>query len=245
LRQYHEEASDEAFARAENILEMHGAVKEYMVNNPEADIVDFLENIALVMDVDEYEETTNAVTLLTLHSAKGLEFPVVFMPGMEEGLCPHSRSFNDDMALEEERRLCYVGITRAMDRLFMTYAMSRALFGSVTHNMPSRFLSELPEPVSRNDVSMGVVSPYATIEKKAKKAERKDPVFDFARAPRWEAGTGGTDIEEGSEVIHPRFGEGKVTMIVGEGAAATADIDFGSEGIKRIALKYAKLEIRR
>ncbi|KKQ90264.1 MAG: ATP-dependent DNA helicase PcrA [Berkelbacteria bacterium GW2011_GWA1_39_10] len=106
---------------------------------------DFLEQVALVADIDNYDQNTEAVTLMTLHNAKGLEFPIVFMVGMEEGLFPHVNSMFEPANLEEERRLCYVGMTRAEKRLYLTYAVSRMLFGAVQSNAPSRFIAEIPE----------------------------------------------------------------------------------------------------
>ena len=144
MAQYAREASFEAQGRMENLMEFVNAVADYFREHPDETLTDYLSGLALVADADEYEENTDAVTLMTMHSAKGLEFPVVFVVGMEEGLCPHSRSLGDEAGIEEERRLCYVGFTRAMDRLFLSYTLSRGAYGNIAHNPPSRFLSELP-----------------------------------------------------------------------------------------------------
>src|SRR5207249_8811440 len=116
---------------------------------PEGGLADFLEQIALVTEQDEYDEEASTVTLMTLHNAKGLEFPVVFMVGMEDGVFPHFRSMGDTAELEEERRLAYVGVTRAQERLYLTHAWSRSLFGQTSYNPPSRFLAEIPSDLLR------------------------------------------------------------------------------------------------
>ena len=149
LTGYREFLSDgtlESEARLENIEELKSAAASFET------LQDFLESVALISDIDNYKEQENALTLMTVHSAKGLEFPVVFICGLEEGLFPHSRSMLDQFELEEERRLFYVGMTRAMERLYLTYAGSRLLYGSFSQSVPSRFLSELPEDVEKIDL---------------------------------------------------------------------------------------------
>lgn len=240
LMQYQEEGTEEALARAENMLEFITAIQEFMHGNPDATLSDFLANVALVTDSDEQTET-NTVTLMTLHSAKGLEFPVVFFIGLEEGICPHIRSMQTEEGIEEERRLCYVGITRAMDRLFMTYAMSRGLFGSTNHNPPSRFLDELPEDVERNDTASGVVTPYADLPRQS---VMKAPVLtrQASKTIVTKPNPALMDLKAGDRVHHPAFGGGKVLSLSGKGDGLVAEIDFGGKGIKRIALKYAAMK---
>ena len=240
LMQYQEEGTEEALARAENMLEFITAIQEFMHGNPDATLSDFLANVALVTDSDEQTEI-NTVTLMTLHSAKGLEFPVVFFIGLEEGICPHIRSMQTEEGIEEERRLCYVGITRAMDRLFMTYAMSRGLFGSTNHNPPSRFLDELPEDVERNDTASGVVTPYADLPRQS---VMKAPVLtrQASKTIVTKPNPALMDLKAGDRVHHPAFGGGKVLSLSGKGDGLVAEIDFGGKGIKRIALKYAAMK---
>lgn len=240
LMQYQEEGTEEALARAENMLEFITAIQEFMHGNPDATLSDFLANVALVTDSDEQTET-NTVTLMTLHSAKGLEFPVVFFIGLEEGICPHIRSMQTEEGIEEERRLCYVGITRAMDRLFMTYAMSRGLFGTTNHNPPSRFLDELPEDVERNDTASGVVTPYADLPRQS---VMKAPVLtrQASKTVVTKPNPALMDLKAGDRVHHPAFGGGKVLSLSGKGDGLVAEIDFGGKGIKRIALKYAAMK---
>ena len=145
MEQYRKEDTDEARARVENIQEFLGAVSEYCKSAENPTLEDYLENVALVTDLDQAEDSGRGyVTLMTLHSAKGLEFPNVFMTGLEEGIFPSSRSLQDDDRMEEERRLCYVGITRAQKRLFISRAKQRMLYNQINHNAPSRFLEEIP-----------------------------------------------------------------------------------------------------
>ena len=140
------DGTEEGEMRYENVEELKSVAKK-MDPSPELGtaLEQFLENVALVSDIDSYDNTADAITLMTLHNAKGLEFPIVFMVGMEEGLFPHARSMTEPMELEEERRLCYVGMTRARKRLYMTYAQCRMIYGLTSSNMPSRFISDIPE----------------------------------------------------------------------------------------------------
>src|SRR5438105_2858410 len=144
MAELEEERTVESMGRIENLKELVGVAAEFEVRNPGGTLADFLEQVALVSEVDEYDEEEPAVTLMTLHNAKGLEFDVVFIVGMEDGVFPHYRSMPDPAQLEEERRLAYVGITRARRRLYLTHAWSRSLFGGSNFNPPSRFLSEIP-----------------------------------------------------------------------------------------------------
>ena len=130
--------------RWENVQELRNVAAQFDELEPEQALMRFLEDVALMSDADEYDEKVDAVTLITLHAAKGLEFPVVFITGMEEGLLPHMRSFDDPAQMEEERRLAYVGVTRAKDRLYLLRAFRRAMMGQGSHNPPSRFLKDLP-----------------------------------------------------------------------------------------------------
>ncbi len=142
--QYTKEDSDEARSRVENIREFVGAVKEFEEKADNPTLTEYLENVSLVSDLDELGEDGGAVTMMTLHSAKGLEFPNVFMVGMEENLFPSARSRDDESRMEEERRLCYVGITRASERLFMSHASRRMLYNQIQFNDRSRFIDDIP-----------------------------------------------------------------------------------------------------
>ena len=180
----------------------------------------FLESISLVADVDSMTDTT-AVTLMTLHNAQGLEFPAVFMTGLEEGVFPHMRALGNPAELEEERRLCYVGITRAEERLYLTRAWSRNLWGQNNFNGASRFLGEIPDHLIQNAKRV-----------RRTRMEATTPVSTVSDA----------DIERGDRVRHSHWGEGVVTEIIGEGDRAEAVVAFNGHGSKRLLLAWAPLE---
>jgi DNA helicase II / ATP-dependent DNA helicase PcrA len=233
------ERTIEAMGRVENLKELAGVAAEFETANEGAMIGDeafddldnirrlelFLESTALVADIDEWDEGAGAVTLMTLHSAKGLEFPVVFLVGMEDGVFPHARSLGDPDELEEERRLAYVGITRAQDHLYMTSAWKRLLFGGSSYNPPSRFLTEIPT---------GLLS-------KAGKRLRKGPV-DRAAASGPPTTVSAGQIGPGDRVRHMKWGLGTVREVVGDGDRAEAEIMFDTQGKKRLLLAWAPLE---
>ena len=233
------EGTIEAMGRVENLRELVGVASEFESANEGAIIADeefdaldnlrrleiFLESTALVADIDEWDEGAGAVTLMTLHTAKGLEFPAVFIAGMEDGVFPHMRSLGDPDELEEERRLAYVGITRAQDRLYLTSAWSRTLFGGSSYNPPSRFLKELPEQLMT----------------KAGKRQRRSPV-DRAAATGPSTTVSADEIAPGDRVRHQKWGLGTVREIVGEGDRAEAEVMFDTQGKKRLLLAWAPLE---
>ena len=212
------ERTVEAETRKENLRELVGVGAEFEARFPGAGLPDFLEQVALVTEQDEYDEAASAVTLMTLHNAKGLEFDVVFIVGMEDGVFPHYRSMTDAEELEEERRLAYVGITRARRHLYLTHAWSRSLFGASSYNPPSRFLNEVPAELVRE------------LEREGSEAA--------------EAGPGGgpaPDVSAGDTVRHERFGEGVVVEVSGRGHDAEVVVMFEAEGEKRLLLAYAPL----
>ena len=233
------EKTIEAMGRVENLRELVGVAGEFetanegaIIGDEEFDSLDnsrrlevFLESTALVSDVDEWDEGAGAVTLMTLHSAKGLEFPAVFITGMEDGVFPHMRSLGDPEELEEERRLAYVGITRAQDRLYLTSAWSRLLFGSSSYNPPSRFLQEIPD---------GLMT-------KAGKRLRKSPV-DRAASSGPAMTVDPDEIGAGDRVRHQKWGLGTVREVVGKGDRAEAEVMFDTQGKKRLLLAWAPLE---
>lgn len=194
----------------------------------EADpMIEFLAHAALEAGDEQTDENQDAVNLMTLHSAKGLEFPVVFLCGLEEGLFPHQRSSDDPAQLEEERRLCYVGMTRAKRSLYLTYAEARRLHGAEYHGMPSRFLREMP-PQHVEDVRLG--RPASTGRRSG-------------RGAKW---SGGTDSDAqyqlGQRVLHRKFGEGIVTMYEGQGDHARVQVNFQGYGSKWLMVSYAALQ---
>jgi DNA helicase-2/ATP-dependent DNA helicase PcrA len=190
---------------------------------PGATLDDFLAQVSLVSEQDEYDEESSSVSLMTLHNAKGLEFPVVFLLGMEDGVFPHLRSLSDPDALEEERRLAYVGITRAKERLYLVASKQRSLSGRFGYNSPSRFLGEIPGDVVRfiGESAPGVSS-------------RSSQYPDLARAAApWRIG---------QEVHHERWGSGVITALSGAEAKAEATIWFAGVGEKRLLLAYAPIK---
>ena len=226
--------------RVENLAELESVAQEFANENPEGTLTDFLERVSLVADADEIpdrDELGGVVTLMTLHTAKGLEFPVVFLTGMEDGIFPHSRSLGDPKELEEERRLAYVGITRARERLYVTRSMTRSAWGTPSFNPASRFLDEIPdvqwereEPMSTPIGSNGFGSSPNSTSAARRLGDRSDndgPTIVLAA---------------GDRVTHERFGLGTVVSADGVGAKADATIDFGSSGIKRLLLRYAPVE---
>ncbi len=226
--------------RLENLAELESVAVEYERDNEEPTLAGFLERVSLVADADEIpDDDDGVVTLMTLHTAKGLEFPVVFLTGMEDGVFPHIRSLGSESELEEERRLAYVGITRARERLYLTRAMSRSAWGSPMHNPASRFLEEIPSELmeSRRD------EPVLTWSGASTSSPRVAPAAGRLQRPQ---PTGGTRpvvaLAVGDRVSHKTFGMGTVTGTSGAGERAEATIDFGSSGTKRLLLRYAPVE---
>ena len=203
------QGTDEAEDRIENIEELYNAVRQFQEANEDASLEGFLGNASLASDLDNLKEGQEAVSLMTLHSAKGLEFPVVFLVGLEQGLFPHSRTLQDPKALEEERRLCYVGITRAQEQLFLTHARQRRLWGDREPAIPSQFLAELPEELITSNV------------KKSQKASKLQVVS--GGAGNWQVG---------DKVVHRSFGLGEVTHIFGKGTKISLAVKFPDLGQK-------------
>ncbi|HEY3099818.1 MAG TPA: UvrD-helicase domain-containing protein [Methylomirabilota bacterium] len=220
-----QDRSPEAEGRLENLEELIAASEDFVASGGETTVEAFLDSVALMSDVDELKEAEARVTLMTLHSAKGLEFPVVFLTGLEEGVFPHARSMNDPEEIEEERRLCYVGLTRARERLYLSYAVHRRIHGYGVGE-PSRFLREMPEG-------------HLTLLN----ASRPEPQFAEARVvPRYEPEEESWPIKVGARVRHARFGEGLVVGVERDGADVIVTVGFASVGRKRLSLQYAHLE---
>jgi len=231
LLELESERTIEAEGRIENIKELTGVAAEYEQRYPDEGLSGFLEQVALVSEQDEYNEEASAVTLMTLHNAKGLEFPVVFIVGLEDGVFPHYRSMGDSAELEEERRLAYVGITRAMQRLYLCHAWSRSLFGTTSYNPPSRFLSEIPAELLRSiegeeEPGGAVIGGRSSSIREAVMTGRREPV----------------EVSPGDTVLHDRWGEGVVLTVSGTGSDAEATVIFEDEGEKRLLLAYAPLK---
>jgi DNA helicase-2/ATP-dependent DNA helicase PcrA len=229
----------------------------------------FLESLALVTDMDDYDGEQSTVTLMTLHSAKGLEYPIVFLAGLEEGVFPHIRSLGEPVELEEERRLCYVGITRAMERLYLTHTWSRSLFGSTQYNPPSRFLGEIPEALQRrvgeqtgggrrrssdggadpegrrwggsSDHRERVVAAALRDAGRYREAEEAGRRASGGAAVPGARGAEHAGLRIGDDVSHEKFGEGVIIDMRGEGDKAEARVRFRGVGEKTLLLAWAPL----
>jgi len=259
LDRFKEEGTDEALSRIENIDELVNGMMEFEHGEEEVSLETFLDKVSLVSDVDLYEDKGNRVSLMTLHCAKGLEFPVIFIVGMEEGLLPHYRRGEEIEDLEEERRLCYVGITRAKEKLYLSRAERRSTFGVGRANLPSRFLEELPpemidieEPRPEEDKSWSE-EPFADWVH----PEMNEPshVSDVFRNPREQEVSSSLSEERvlspegfyplkiGMKVKHSKFGVGRVRSVEGTNEDQKATIIFQTVGVKRLKVAYAHFEI--
>lgn len=246
------ENTPEANDRIDNIKELTSKLKDYVDQaKDEASLAGFLEDVALIGGIDEVSEDDNKVILMTLHSAKGLEFPVVFMAGMEDGLFPSYMSLNSGLEedIEEERRLCYVGITRAKEELFITSARQRMLHGNTQYNQTSRFLSEIPSDLIKSD---GGISFTKTQENIGASYSRKRNDFFNSKpytvtkpvaASSIPSPSGKTlDYDEGDLVKHPKYGIGQVRAIEAGGADFQVTVNFPSHGVKKLIASFAGLK---
>jgi len=238
------ENSDDAISRLENLQELLSVTTEYDATAEDPSLSGFLESVSLMSDIDAVEEGGEAVTLMTLHSAKGLEFPVVFLVGLEEGVFPHSRSLNSDTELEEERRLCYVGMTRAREELHLVHAQRRSLYGQPSFNLPSRFLQDIPSELIDTIGYSGYAQPirqvhqqrtgtYAVTEPRPTVAASAGP-----KKPSWKP-----PFEIGERVRHAKFGMGVVVSCSPLLEDTEVTVAFpGVVGVKKLNQKFAKLE---
>jgi DNA helicase II / ATP-dependent DNA helicase PcrA len=222
----------EAQGRLENLAELVGVAGEHET------IDEFLEAVSLVADQDELTEDDSSVVLMTLHTAKGLEFPTVFIVGLEDGVFPHLRSLGEPDELEEERRLCYVGITRARERLYISNAWSRSLFGSTQYNPPSRFLNEIPEHLTR----MIEGGRQARLSERGRASIVNSVMRGRGATPARTTGADNLGLRVGDDVMHGKWGEGVVIEVIGEGDKAEGIVRFASVGEKRLLLAWAPLK---
>lgn len=233
-----EESSDpQDQTRAENIGELLSVAKDFMDGNENGTVEDFLEQVALVNDVDSFEQESSKVTLMTLHSAKGLEFPIVFLGGLEEGLFPHSRTLMNPDEVEEERRLCYVGITRAEKQLYLSNATTRTVFGRTAGYLPSRFLSEIPAELIEEiqakrkvpeDIQRRIPPQMSVMSRPVNK-----PIVHNPQVEDWQAG---------DTAIHAKWGKGKVIEVLGSGSGTKLKIEFPQLGIRQLMAKFAPVK---
>ena len=254
LAELEAEHSPEADGRIENVGELVTVAEDF------DDVSEFLETVALVADSDEIDESATRVSLMTLHTAKGLEYPAVFMVGMEDGIFPHFRALGEPAELEEERRLCYVGITRARRFLFMSHAWVRTLWGQTSRNIPSRFLAEVPADLVKD---VGLVSTARAASTSVRRAPSGDaPTFERfrdvadswtrgrekdtrsgraaasgdAKRPRSSTGAEQLGLVAGDAVVHDHWGPGTVVSTKGEGERAQATVRFSNVGEKHLLL---------
>ena len=246
-----EEKKEDNRDRLENLREFISVAKNFDDGAAEGEngLADFLAQIALISDVDQTEQSDGTVTLMTFHAAKGLEFPAVFMAGMEEGLFPHSRTLLDDTEIEEERRTCYVGITRAERRLYLTYARQRTIYGRTEMSRPSRFLAEIPEELVEHKEAdffggTDLRAPSNIWSERSTRTERKR----YMPPPQHTAADGSVirpdasaAFKAGDAVRHSKWGDGRIVAISGSGEDAELSIAFPGEGIKKFVQKYAPI----
>jgi DNA helicase-2/ATP-dependent DNA helicase PcrA len=252
------DGTEEGEERHANVLELRSIAEEFLTIPQEEQLATFLERVALVSDVDEFADAKPVATLITLHAVKGLEFPIVFLTGMEEGVFPHARSLDDEKRLEEERRLAYVGITRAKDRAFLTFARRRMLFGRTNENPPSRFLLELPTDgiEHRGKVDTEERDVWADLDwdrdrerYEERKAARRDAALTGlsgswtgrAEAPRKRIAPGDTKFRPGDHVRHPSLGSGVVVSSQVRSDDEEVVVAFPDKGVKKLMASFAKL----
>jgi DNA helicase-2/ATP-dependent DNA helicase PcrA len=243
IKELEQEDTIEAKTRIENIREFQSVVLDFVRNSEEEDpgLNDFLAHVSLIADVDTMADEQDRVVLMTMHSAKGLEFPIVFLAGMEEGVFPSYRSIGEESEMEEERRLCYVGITRAREKLFLTFTKSRTLFGNTTYNRQSRFIDEIPEDLLK----------YISENSDLIKSDVRKSVTNQISADEWKQRTASfikatelntDELVAGTRVLHKKFGAGTITAREPEGSDFKLEIDFDQFGMKRLLASYAKLK---
>jgi len=236
IKMFKNERTQESMQRLENINQLLAALTEYSESAKNVKLEDFLEEVSLVTGVDAYEDDKNVVTLMTLHSAKGLEFPVVFLSGCEEDIFPLSNRFSSDATVAEERRLFYVGLTRAQQKVFICHARSRYRFGEVAYQSRSRFIDEL-DPETFQEVNGG-------IGRKSNRKTRKEIYYEYFDTVDYaDFDNDNLDIRPGSRVMHEKFGLGKVTDITGSGEMVKATVQFEGNNVKNLMLRFAKLKI--
>ena len=247
-----QDKSIESRVRLENLTELMTATEDFLEQNEDVSLASFLDKVALVTDSEQQASAegrrgnTDSVTLMTLHNAKGLEFSVVFLAGMEEGLFPHSRSAESDDELEEERRLCYVGMTRAKERLVLTHARERRLYGYPQSNPISRFVQEIPDEALE---MTGDIAPAYQIRKASTwnttipGLSRKEPKVAAVVCCEKPAQNDTETYYKGAVVKHAKFGLGTVQRSEGAGDDLKISVSFPGYGVKTLAVKYANLEV--
>jgi len=229
----------ESKMRAENLKELVNSVADYEATAENPTLEGYLDQVSLVADIDKLDDDKNSVTLMTMHNAKGLEFPIVFMTGLEEGLFPHNNSIESDDEVQEERRLCYVGMTRAMDLLYMTGAACRYVYGTAQWRAPSRFLAEIPKDMLQVTGKAAIMVATQAGLYQVANTEKKE--FDELKDPEWDE-DGVVPFLLGDTVKHKSFGKGMVIALSGSGDDLKVTVSFPNHGKKQLLAKMANLE---
>jgi DNA helicase-2/ATP-dependent DNA helicase PcrA len=237
LRLFKEENTPESIQRLENINELLSALSEFSDNSENGKLEGFLADVSLVSDVDMYADEKNVVTFLTVHSAKGLEYPIVFISGCEEDIFPLSNRFSSDATLEEERRLFYVAMTRAEKKVYLSHARSRYRFGEVAYQSRSRFIDEI-DPTTLDELNGNAG------RKSAVRKSKKEMYYEYFENVDYEDfDQDNKSLRPGTRVMHDKFGLGKVTQVSGAGDMQKATVVFEGNNIKQLMIKFAKLKV--
>ena len=236
VKMFKSENTPESHVRLENINQLMAAISEYSKENHDAKLDQFLEEVSLISDIDMKDDKKNAVTFLTVHSAKGLEFPIVFISGLEEEIFPLANRFSEDSTVEEERRLFYVAVTRAEEKVFLSHARSRYRFGEVAYQSRSRFIDEIA-PSTIQEINGG-------IGRKANRKTKKELFYEYFNSVNYEDFDQENKVVRiGSRVMHEKFGLGKVVDVTGAGDQVKATVAFEGNNVRQLMLKFARLKI--
>lgn len=250
LEELENERTPQAQSRIDNLHELISVAQEFAASEEENNLENFLAHVALVSDIDDTELGEDAITLMTLHSSKGLEFPVVFLVGMEEGLFPHARTLMDETEIEEERRLCYVGITRAKEKLFLSSTKMRTIYGNTVTYPPSRFLQEIParlvKTIKRQERFSALENFKQVSEKYSARPQKPAGTFNphsfMPQKPAAAAGGTGTRFNTGDRVSHSKWGEGMVVSVKDSPDGQEVKVAFAGAGVRSLLTKYAVLK---
>lgn len=250
LEELENERTPQAQSRIDNLHELISVAQEFAASEEENNLESFLAHVALVSDIDDTELGEDAITLMTLHSSKGLEFPVVFLVGMEEGLFPHARTLMDETEIEEERRLCYVGITRAKEKLFLSSTKMRTIYGNTVTYPPSRFLQEIParlvKTIKRQERFSALENFKQVSEKYSARPQKPASTFNphsfMPQKPAAAAGGTGTRFNTGDRVSHSKWGEGMVVSVKDSPDGQEVKVAFAGAGVRSLLTKYAVLK---
>lgn len=250
LEELENERTPQAQSRIDNLHELISVAQEFAASEEENNLENFLAHVALVSDIDDTELGEDAITLMTLHSSKGLEFPVVFLVGMEEGLFPHARTLMDETEIEEERRLCYVGITRAKEKLFLSSTKMRIIYGNTVTYPPSRFLQEIParlvKTIKRQERFSALENFKQVSEKYSARPQKPASTFNphsfMPQKPAAAAGGTGTRFNTGDRVSHSKWGEGMVVSVKDSPDGQEVKVAFAGAGVRSLLTKYAVLK---